>query len=161
MVNGWLVAAALLLVAGVGPAVWGAASGPVRRRVMAQNVATLSGCLALLLLAQGYARTAYTDMALVLAVLGPAGTLVFARLLADDLVADPPRGPLARAMTPLAGSLVPLVVLPLCVAAGPGRALVKLLVIGVLLVAGNVVSTRAMSPRPPRTAAAEGRAHRG
>ncbi|MER6012576.1 MrpF/PhaF family protein [Streptomyces bluensis] len=34
-----------------------------------------------LLTAQGYARSSYTDLALVLAVIGPAGTLVFARFL--------------------------------------------------------------------------------
>ncbi|MFJ9847379.1 monovalent cation/H+ antiporter complex subunit F [Kitasatospora sp. NPDC101155] len=36
----------------------------------------------LLLLAQGFSRTSYTDLALDLAVLAPAGTLVFTRLLA-------------------------------------------------------------------------------
>ncbi|MFB1042316.1 monovalent cation/H+ antiporter complex subunit F [Streptomyces chrestomyceticus] len=149
--NGWLLAAALLLLVGFAPTVWGAASGPVRRRVMAQNLATLVACLAVLLLAQGYARPSYVDLGLVLAVLGPAGTLVYARLLADELAGQPVRDRVARAldraMTPLAALSVPLVVLPLCVAAGPGRAMVKLLVIGVLLVGGNIVSSRALSGR--------------
>lgn len=147
--NGWLLAAALLLLVGFAPTVWGAASGPVRRRVMAQNLATLAACLVVLLLAQGYARPAYVDLALVLAVLGPAGTLVYARLLAGELAERPARDrvvrALERAMTPLAAVAVPLVVLPLCVAAGPGRAMVKLLAIGALLVGGNIVSTRALS----------------
>ncbi|MFH8405705.1 MrpF/PhaF family protein [Streptomyces sp. NPDC018019] len=150
--NGWLPAAALLLVAGFAPTVWGAASGPVRRRVLAQNLATPAGCMVMLLLAQGYARPSYVDLALVLAVLGPAGTLVYARLLAGELAERPARGRSARvldrAMTPLVVTAVPLVVLPLCVATGPGRAMVKLLVIGALLIGGNVVSTRALSGRP-------------
>ncbi|MFH8345238.1 MrpF/PhaF family protein [Streptomyces sp. NPDC018045] len=150
--NGWLLAAALLLAVGFAPTVWGAASGPVRRRVMAQNLATLAGCLVMLLLAQGFARPSYVDLALVLAVLGPAGTLVYARLLADELAEPPGRDRIARAldraMTPLAALSVPLVVLPLCVATGPGRAMVKLLAIGALLVGGNIVSTRALSARP-------------
>ncbi|WP_053799929.1 monovalent cation/H+ antiporter complex subunit F [Streptomyces rimosus] len=149
--NGWLPAAALLLVIGFASTVWGAASGPVRRRVMAQNLATLTCCLVLLLLAQGYARPSYVDLALVLAVLGPAGTLVYARLLADELAERPARDPVARAlgraMTPFAAISVPLVVLPLCVATGPGRAMVKLLAIGALLIGGNIVSTRALSAR--------------
>ncbi|WP_053695586.1 MrpF/PhaF family protein [Streptomyces sp. NRRL F-5755] len=161
--NGWLLAAALLLVIGFAPTVWGAASGPVRRRVMAQNLATLAGCLVLLLLAQGYARPSYVDLALVLAVLGPAGTLVYARLLADELAERPARDPVARAlgraMTPLAAISVPLVVLPLCVATGPGRAMVKLLAIGALLVGGNIVSTRALSAR--RATGQEGGAANG
>ncbi|MFD7664335.1 MrpF/PhaF family protein [Streptomyces sp. NPDC059788] len=158
--NGWLLAAALLLVVGFAPTVWGAASGPVRRRVMAQNLATLAGCLIMLLLAQGFARPSYVDLALVLAVLGPAGTLVYGRLLADELTGRPARDRVARAldraMTPLAVIFVPLVVLPLCVAAGPGRAMAKLLVVGALLVGGNVVSTRVLSGRhaPGREAGA-------
>ncbi|RVU17599.1 hypothetical protein EOT10_33740 [Streptomyces antnestii] len=142
--NGWLVAAATLLVLGVGPALWGAATGPVRRRVVAQNLATLLVCLVMLLLAQGYARPAYIDLGLVLSVLGPAGTLVYARLLADELAAVPPTARVARAMTTLSVAAPPLV-LPLCVVTGPGRSLAKLLVIGALLMAGNTVSGRAMA----------------
>ncbi|MET7517570.1 MrpF/PhaF family protein [Streptomyces sp. NPDC005480] len=143
--NGWLVAAAALLALGVAPALWGASTGPVRRRVVAQNLATLLVCLVMLLLAQGYARTSYIDLALVLAVLGPAGTLVYARLLADELAAEPPTARVTRIMTGLAVAAPALVVLPLCVATGPGRALVKLLVIGALLIAGNAVAGRAVS----------------
>ncbi|MEU3184148.1 monovalent cation/H+ antiporter complex subunit F [Streptomyces sp. NPDC006923] len=151
--NGWLVAAAALLVAGAGPAVVCVATGPVRRRVVAQNTATLTVCLVLLLLAQGYGRSAYTDSALVLALLGPAGTLIYARLFAGELRDDPPRGRAVDALSVLSAGAAAAVVLPLCVVTGPGRALVKLLVIGVLLVAGNQVSERALrglpSPEPP------------
>lgn len=68
--NGWLAAAAALLVAGLGPVVWGVATGSLGRRVVAQNFATSAVCLVMLLLSQGYTRPAYVDLALVLAVLG-------------------------------------------------------------------------------------------
>ncbi|WP_242433788.1 MrpF/PhaF family protein [Streptomyces sp. CB01580] len=58
----------------------------------AQNFATLLICLVLLLLAQGFARPSYGDAALVLALLGPAGTLVHARLLGPELPAASHRG---------------------------------------------------------------------
>ncbi|MFB7418220.1 MrpF/PhaF family protein [Streptomyces sp. NPDC056210] len=153
-VNSWLVAAAALLALGVGPALWGATTGPVRRRVVAQNLATLLVCLVMLLLAQGYARPAYIDLGLVLSVLGPAGTLVYARLLADELAANPPAARVTRGMTMLSVAAPPLVVVPLCVVTGPGRTLAKLLVIGALLTAGNTVSGRAVSAGacPPREA---------
>ncbi|GGS22920.1 hypothetical protein GCM10010252_72620 [Streptomyces aureoverticillatus] len=158
--NGWLTAAAALLAGGVGPTLWGVATGPVRRRVVAQNTATLLVCLATLLLAQGYERSSYVDVALVLAVLGPAGTLVYARLLAEDLRAAPPTG---RAGTWAAVVLTPLVVVPLCVAAGPGRAALKLLLIGALLVAGNMVAARALrgAGRTDREGAGPAEAARG
>ncbi|MFJ9852457.1 MrpF/PhaF family protein [Streptomyces sp. NPDC101150] len=142
--NGWTAAATALLLCGAAPAGWAAATGPVGRRVVAQNSATTLLSLAVLLLAQGFGRPAYQDPALVLAVLGPAGTLVYVRLLADKLAAGPPPGPL-RAATWLNFVAVLLVVLPLCVATGPGRAMLKLLVIGALLVLGSRVATRAVT----------------
>lgn len=147
--NGWLAAAAVLLACGVGPALLGVTTGPLRRRVVAQNLTTLLVCLALLLLAQGYHRAAYVDLALVLALLGPVGTLVYARLLADELAGDPPRS--SRISRPAALATV-LVVIPLCVAAGPGRAMVKLLLIGTLLITGNVAASRALDEPSPEEA---------
>ncbi|WP_328539105.1 monovalent cation/H+ antiporter complex subunit F [Streptomyces sp. NBC_00344] len=147
--NGWLTAAAALLLCGVGPAVAGVATGPVRRRVVAQNLATLLVCLVLLLLAQGYDRSAYVDLALVLALLGPVGTLVYARLLAGELARRPPR---TRGTIWPAVLATVLVVSPLCAVTGPGRAMVKLLVIGALLIAGNVVAARALDDPSPEAA---------
>jgi multisubunit Na+/H+ antiporter MnhF subunit len=118
-VNGWTSAAAVTLAGGLGAALWGVATGPLRRRVVAQNLATALACPALLLLAQGYDRPSYVGLALVLALLGPVGTLVFARLLADELAADPPR---ARGLTYAAAGVGAAVVLALCVATGPSRA---------------------------------------
>ncbi|MEV8433765.1 monovalent cation/H+ antiporter complex subunit F [Streptomyces sp. HUAS 31] len=140
--NGWLLAAALVLGGGLGATLWGVATGPLRRRVVAQNLSTALACPGLLLLAQGYDRPAYVDLALVLALLGPVGTLVFARLLADELAADPPR---ARALTRATAGLGAAVVLALCAAAGPSRETVKLLVTGALLIGGNLVASRALS----------------
>lgn len=140
--NGWTLAATVTLAGGVGATVWGVATGPLRRRVVAQNLCTAFACPALLLLAQGYGRPSYVDLALVLALLGPVGTLVFARLLADELAADPPR---AWGLTYAAAAVGAVAVPALCVAAGPGRALVKLLVVGALLIGGNLVASRALS----------------
>ncbi|MER7965673.1 MrpF/PhaF family protein [Streptomyces ardesiacus] len=140
--NGWILAAVLVLVTGVGATLWGVAGGPLRRRATAQNLCTALACPVLLLLAQGYGRPAYVDLALVLAVLGPVGTLVYARLLADELADDPPH---ARGPTWTAAALGAAVVGAVAVATGPDRALVKLLVIGVLLVGGNLIASRALA----------------
>ncbi|MFJ7073959.1 monovalent cation/H+ antiporter complex subunit F [Streptomyces sp. NPDC098781] len=140
--NGWLLAAAVVLGGGVGATLWGVATGPLRRRVVAQNLSTALACPGLLLLAQGYDRPAYVDLALVLALLGPVGTLVFARLLADELAGDRPR---AWGLTWAAAGLGAVVVLVLCAVTGPSRATVKLLVTGALLIGGNVVASRALS----------------
>lgn len=150
--NGWLTAASGVLLLGVLPAVLAAVTGTVRRRVTAQNLVTVLSALALLLLAQGYARPAYTDMALALAALGPTGTLVYARLLAGELTAGPPWPRAARALSWASVPTVPAVVMPLCFAAEPGRATVKLLFTGVLLMAGSAVCTRAMTAPPGDTA---------
>ncbi len=140
--NGWTLTAAIALGAGVGATVWGAATGPLRRRVVAQNLSSAVACPGLLLLAQGFGRTSYVDLALLLALLGPVGTLVFARLLADHLTEDPPR---AWGVTLAVAGYGAVVVLVLCAVTGPGRAMVKLLVIGALLISGNLVASRALS----------------
>jgi multisubunit Na+/H+ antiporter MnhF subunit len=142
VVNGWTLTATAALTVGVGATVWGVATGPLRRRVVAQNLSTSLACPTLLLLAQGYDRPSYVDLALLLALLGPVGTLVFARLLAEDLANDPPRAwGLTYAVAAFGGG----VVVTVCVATGPGRALVKLLVVGALLIGGNLTASRALA----------------
>ncbi|MER6038115.1 monovalent cation/H+ antiporter complex subunit F [Streptomyces sp. NPDC001835] len=140
--NGWILAATVLLAGGGAAVLWGVASGPLPRRVVAQNLTTSVACPALLLLAQGYDRPSYVDLALLMALLGPVGTLVFARLLAADLAGERPA---AWGLTWAAATLGAVVVVAVCVAAGPGRAMVKLLVTGVLLVGGNLIASRALS----------------
>ncbi|WP_333773990.1 monovalent cation/H+ antiporter complex subunit F [Streptomyces sp. IBSBF 3136] len=140
--NGWILAAtAELAVAGTA-ALWGVSTGPLPRRATAQNLITSALCPALLLLSQGYARPAYVDLALLMALLAPIGTLVFARLLADELADDPPR---AWGLTWTAAALSAVAVVAVCVATGPGRAMVKVLVIGVLLIGGNLVASSALA----------------
>jgi multisubunit Na+/H+ antiporter MnhF subunit len=142
VVNGWTLAATVGLGGGLGTALWGVATGPLRRRVVAQNLSTALACPGMLLLAQGYGRPAYVDVGLVLALLGPVGTLVFARLLADELAEDPPR---AWGLTWTVAALGAVTVIVLCVATGPSRAMAKFLVIGGLLIGGNVMASRALS----------------
>ncbi|MGK5545919.1 monovalent cation/H+ antiporter complex subunit F [Streptomyces sp. URMC 127] len=139
--NWWLAAACALVAGGLGPCLWGAARGPAGRRVVAQNMATLLLCLVFLLLAQGYGRPSYVDLALVVAVLGPAGTLVFTRLLGDRIRGRPPG---TRLLTPAVLIGAPATVVPMCVATGPGRAMLKLVFIGVLLIAGGAVTSAAV-----------------
>ncbi|WP_053709304.1 MrpF/PhaF family protein [Streptomyces sp. NRRL B-3648] len=138
--NGWILAATVDLGGGGAAALWGVATGPPARRLTAQNLTTSVVCPALLLLAQGYGRPAYVDLALLLALLGPVGTLVFARLLSDE-----PGRPSAWGLTWAAAGLGAAVVVALCVAGGPGRSMVKLLLIGTLLIGGNVVASRALA----------------
>ncbi|MFF7162224.1 monovalent cation/H+ antiporter complex subunit F [Streptomyces sp. NPDC008086] len=140
--NGWLLAATVVFGGGVGATLWGVTTGPLSRRVVAQNLSTALACPALLLLAQGYDRPAYVDLALVLALLGPVGTLVFARLLTDELADDPPR---AWGVTWAAAGFAAGVVAALCAAVGPSRAMAKLLLVGALLIGGNLVASRALS----------------
>ncbi|MFF8726705.1 monovalent cation/H+ antiporter complex subunit F [Streptomyces sp. NPDC015171] len=140
--NGWILAATAVLGGGGAAALWGVSTGPTSRRVLAQNLTTSALCPALLLLAQGYGRPSYVDLALLLALLGPVGTLVFARLLADELAREHPGG---WAPTWAAAVVGTAVVVALCVAGGPGRAMAKLLVTGALLIGGNVIATRAVA----------------
>ncbi|MGV9351367.1 monovalent cation/H+ antiporter complex subunit F [Streptomyces spiralis] len=140
--NGWILAATVVLAVGLGTTLWGVATGPLGRRVVAQNLSTALVCPGLLLLSQGYDRTSYVDLALLLALLGPVGTLVFARLLADELAEEQPR---AWGLTWAAAGLGAVVVAVLCAVTGPGRAMVKLLIVGALLVGGNLLASRAMS----------------
>ncbi|CAL9284042.1 MrpF/PhaF family protein [Streptomyces sp. SudanB182_2057] len=140
--NGWNLAAAVLLGAGGAAALWGVTTGPPARRVIAQNMTTSAVCPALLLLAQGYGRPSYVDLALLLSLLGPVGTLVFARLLSDDLSEGCPG---AWGLTWTAAGAGAVVVIALCVAAGPGRALAKLLLTGALLIGGNIIASRALA----------------
>ncbi|MEU9716446.1 monovalent cation/H+ antiporter complex subunit F [Streptomyces sp. NPDC047976] len=77
---GWS-AAALVLLAAVWPVcLWAAARGSAVRRLAGLCLAgTATGAL-LLLLPMAYGRSSYQDLALVFAVLSPAGVLVFTRI---------------------------------------------------------------------------------
>lgn len=80
--NAWTAAALVLLAGAVPPCLWGAARGsPVRRLAAVSLLSTVMGGV-FLVLPQGYGRSSYQDLALMLAVLAPAGTLVFTRFVA-------------------------------------------------------------------------------
>ncbi|MHC5256399.1 monovalent cation/H+ antiporter complex subunit F [Streptomyces sp. UC4497] len=141
--NGWLACAAALLGIGAPLVLWGVVTGSTDRRILAQNAGGTVVALALLLMAQGYARPSYVDLSLVLALLGPAGTLVCVRLLADDLAPGAPRG--STVVTCVCVAVSVAVTVAVCAAATPGRSTVKTAVIGVLVAAGNVVASRSLS----------------
>lgn len=83
--NAWLLVALLLMVAGLPPCAVVAGRGEPLRQLVGANLLSVVLVGVLLLLAQGLGRSAYVDVALVLAVLAPAGTLVFTRLLSPDV----------------------------------------------------------------------------
>ncbi len=134
---GWLVAAMVPLLCLL-PVLWFVVRGEPRNRLVAQNLAQLLTGFVLLLTAQGFGRSTYLDLALVLAILAPAGTLVYARFLGGL-----PPAPLVR-WTAVVG--VPATVLPLCVVSGAGRETVKLLFIGAVLLAGAWVTSSGSQP---------------
>ncbi|MGW6057927.1 monovalent cation/H+ antiporter complex subunit F [Streptomyces sp. NPDC055189] len=141
--NAWLWCGAALLGLGLPVVIWGVASGPLGRRVLAQNAGSTVVALAFLLIAQGYGRPSYVDLSLVLSLLGPVGTLVCVRLLADDLSAGSPRGATAVTALSVAASLA--VTVAVCAATDFGRPMAKLVLIGALVAVGNVIASRALS----------------
>ena len=78
--TGWLVAAAVLLVAVLAVGIV-ASHGPVMRRVIALELGGVLVTLALVLLAQGFDRDVYYDLAVVLAGMTFAASLVFVHFL--------------------------------------------------------------------------------
>ncbi|WP_329129953.1 monovalent cation/H+ antiporter complex subunit F [Streptomyces sp. NBC_01476] len=80
--NAWIVAACVLLPAGLGPCLWRACRGEPAQRLAGMSLAGVMAVAVFLLVARGVHRTSYVDVALVMAALTPAGTLVFARCLA-------------------------------------------------------------------------------
>jgi len=79
-VNVWLVAT-LALLAGLVACGIVCLRGDVVDRLVGLEMAGVVVTLALLLLAQGFGRVVYVDLALALALLSFAGGLVFARFL--------------------------------------------------------------------------------
>ena len=78
--NAWLVGAAALLAALV-PLGLFAFRGPVADRLVAMELAGVLETLALVLLAEGFDRDIYFDLAVVLAVVSFIGNLVYVRFL--------------------------------------------------------------------------------
>lgn len=76
-----LIAALAALAAGLGPCLLRTLYGDSADRLCGLILAGPAAALVLLLLAAGYGRPAYLDVALVLAVLSFAGSLVYARFI--------------------------------------------------------------------------------
>jgi multisubunit Na+/H+ antiporter MnhF subunit len=75
----WLAAALVLLVGGLSPCLVGLMRhGPVHRLAALQASASVA-TVVLLLLAAGFGRSVYVDVALLLALLSLAGVLAYAR----------------------------------------------------------------------------------
>ncbi|MFJ4554152.1 monovalent cation/H+ antiporter complex subunit F [Streptomyces sp. NPDC088817] len=82
--NTW-TAAALVLVADTVPAyLWVVSRGTAVRRLTGAALLPTTVGAVFLVLPQAYHRPAYQDLALMLAVLAPAGTLVFTRFVAGS-----------------------------------------------------------------------------
>jgi multisubunit Na+/H+ antiporter MnhF subunit len=79
-VNAWLIAATALLV-GLVPCLFVCLRAPIMDALVTLELAAVMVTLTLLLLAEGFARSSYYTLPLVLSALGFVGSLVFVRLL--------------------------------------------------------------------------------
>jgi multisubunit Na+/H+ antiporter MnhF subunit len=79
-VNAWLIAATALLV-GLVPCLFVCVRAPIMDALVTLELAAVVVTLTLLLLAEGFARSSYYTLPLVLSALGFVGSLVFVRLL--------------------------------------------------------------------------------
>ncbi|HSC50177.1 MAG TPA: monovalent cation/H+ antiporter complex subunit F [Gaiellaceae bacterium] len=80
--NVWLVAATVLL-GGLIPCGWVLLRGRLLDAVVALELASTLATVVLLLLAEGFHRSSYFAVPLVLAALSFVGSLIFVRFLAD------------------------------------------------------------------------------
>ena len=78
--NAWLIAATALLL-GLLPCLFVCLRAPIMDALVALELAAVLVTLTLLLLAEGFARSSYYTLPLVLSALAFAGSLVFVRLL--------------------------------------------------------------------------------
>jgi len=77
----WPLAAGVLLVGGLVPAMIIAYRDTAARRLVGLELASATGTLVMLVLCQAFNQSSYLIVPLVLALLSVAGTLVFTRLL--------------------------------------------------------------------------------
>ncbi|UFS72129.1 MrpF/PhaF family protein [Geomonas sp. RF6] len=78
--NPWLLTAAVLLLA-ILPCGWVCLRGRLMERFAALQMAQLLSVIVLILLAEGYGRENYFDLAIILAILSFASALVYIRFL--------------------------------------------------------------------------------
>jgi multisubunit Na+/H+ antiporter MnhF subunit len=77
----WLAGALVLMVAGLGPALWLGVRGAAVERLVGVELGSAVTVLVLLLLSQAVGQSSLLIVPLVLVLLSFAGTLVFTRLL--------------------------------------------------------------------------------
>lgn len=77
----WLIAAGVLLVGGLPPAILLASRGPAAHRLVGLQLTGSLSVILLILLSLGVNQSSYLIVPLVLVLLSFAGTLVFTRLL--------------------------------------------------------------------------------
>lgn len=77
----WVIAAGVLMVAGLGPAMILAYRGTSARRLVGLELAGTIATITMLVLCQAFGQSGYLIVPLVLALMSVAGTLVFTRLL--------------------------------------------------------------------------------
>lgn len=82
--NGWLVAALVLLAGGLLPALWLGGTGSAVRRLIGLQLAVVVLVPVLILLSMAFGQSSYLIVPVVLVVASFAGTLVYARLLKAD-----------------------------------------------------------------------------
>ena len=80
--NVWLVAATVLLL-GLVPCCWVLLRGKVNDALVAVELASTLVTLVLLLLAEGFHRSSYFELSIVLAALSFVGSLLFVRFVGD------------------------------------------------------------------------------
>ena len=78
--NAWLIAATALLV-GLLPSLYVCLREPIMDALVAVELSSVLITLILVLLAEGFARSSYYTLPLVLSLLGFGGSLVFLRFL--------------------------------------------------------------------------------
>jgi multicomponent Na+:H+ antiporter subunit F len=84
-VNEWVLAAIVLVVGGLLPCLVVALRASEMEGLVALELAGVISVLVLLLLAEGFQRQPFVDLALVLAVLSFVGTLAFVRYMEREI----------------------------------------------------------------------------
>jgi multisubunit Na+/H+ antiporter MnhF subunit len=77
----WVIAAGVLMIGGLVPALLLAYRGPAAQRLAGLELAGAVGTILMVVLCQAFNQSSYLIVPLVLAMLSFAGTLVFTRLL--------------------------------------------------------------------------------
>src|SRR5439155_19586086 len=95
-VNGWLIGATVL-ASGLLPCLYVCVRAPLLDAIVALELAGAVATLVLLLLAEGFHRSSYFSLPIVLAALAFVGTMVFVRFLGE-------RSPCARGSSPWTSS---------------------------------------------------------